>query len=384
MKTIYFVAQIASPFSVRYNLAPSGLAYSRYIIDSLKANGYKVKILSVASSHSSNSYISKDFVDDKELYLHFFSFSDKNIKFLSLLNIVIIYIQLFVYIFLFTNKKSNILIYHYRGPTYLFSWYRKFVSRNYFYLIGEIFSIVFDKSTQYKISKELKSFEGGCGYILANDSLKNTIAKDCNNKVVCYGSYKLANIQNYNDDSKKIVYAGIISIDKVTDAFLAIEVGLYLPLDYHIHILGYGSSEDIIALNNRISKINNIRGSEIITYDGCLYGEEYEKFLSKCKYGLCTRTLNDDISMYCFPSKTLVYMAHGVVPVCSNLTSIRNSEISDSVIFVQGDLSAENVAKAIVQNSKEYETKQVIVRLNENFIKDIDMLFKKGNLICQN
>ena len=53
----------------------------------------------------------------------------------------------------------------------------------------------------------------------------------------------------------------------------------------------------------RIEEVNRQMGFKIVSYDGCLSGNEYATFLAKCDIGICTRFLDDSMSNYTFPSK---------------------------------------------------------------------------------
>lgn len=378
MNTVFFIGQYVSPsLQNKFDISPSCKSYSGYIIDSLKSEGFIVKILSVASSQIHDSHYSSIKEDNQERCINFFSIAENNKRHRFLLNQLLIYIQLFVYLIFKTCKNDKILIYHYKGPTKLISYLRRFLKRNYYFLIGEIFSVVFGDNNPNKVKKEIESLDNAQGYILSNDYMKDEIGRMINNKVVCYGPYRLSNydVAGINNPIN-IVYAGIISSTKVTDAFLAVETARYLTKDYRLYILGYGSAADIELLQSKIEEINREKGFGIASYEGLLSGKEYLEFLSKCKYGLCTRVLSNDISKYCFPSKVLVYLSCDLIPVVPKLESIANSKVSDAILFVNGDLTPQNVADTIIHTNKERVGKITIESLDKAFRNDLKKIFE--------
>ena len=286
------------------------------------------------------------------------------------------YLQLF---FLLAFKMSNtdkVLLYHDRGISVFFSLIRKIIKRKYYYYLGEIFAAVYDRGNK-AIQSEISTIKGAQGYVLINYQMPQLLGIN-SNYCVCHGSYESHKTQLIEkNEIVHVVYAGKIAQENVTDAFLAVKTAEFLNDKYRVHILGYGEDKDIEALNKLIKKTNEKRGIQIVSYDGCLFGEDYEQFLKKCDVGLCTRTLEEYRANLCFPSKVIVYLSNGLNVICPDSEVIKTSDVCNCVSFVSGEMSPENIAKIVMgmQFQGKTEIMDKIKRLDEDFRKQIDKVF---------
>ena len=185
---------------------------------------------------------------------------------------------------------------------------------------------------------------------------------------VCYGNYDIS--PNYRDrkELKKLIYAGVLGKEG-SDVDLAIDVMQYLPDNYDLKIAGYGRHDEVIYINNKISDKRNIE------FVGFLSGEEYEDFLSKGDVGLCTRVLPNELSDYTFPSKVLVYLSHGLVPLCPSIDCLKKSSVSKTIIFYE-ESAPESIAKALMQEVKDSSTVRIIKTLDNNFIYSLSAIIE--------
>ena len=62
----------------------------------------------------------------------------------------------------------------------------------------------------------------------------------------------------------------------------------FLPENYHMHILGFGSDEEVASMRDMVDKLSGNCACSI-TYDGLLAGEDYIRFLQSCDIGLSTQ-----------------------------------------------------------------------------------------------
>jgi len=180
---------------------------------------------------------------------------------------------------------------------------------------------------------------------------------------------------SFDDNKLHIVYAGVIG-EEGTDAFIAAETIRFLPEEYHIHILGYGLKQNITSIKQHITRINRNLGYQAVSYDGCLGGDSYYEFLAKCSIGLCTRVLEDSLSDYTFPSKVMVYLGNNLIPICSPISSVVNSSISDYVVFAKA-VTPESIAESIlsVTDFKKNSIEIKLMELDTNFTKELTRLF---------
>ncbi len=371
---VYLLCQYNKTESGRNLFAPlAAITWTDYIVHSLKDREKKVVIVSY-SSGIGTSYLSHKTVkvDEKETIQFLPALNSKGNSIKLRISQLFSFFQIFLYVLIKTKRHDKVLLYHDYGFSRFTYFLRKIAKRDYIIILGELYSAVYDKGCE-RLAKEINSVEGAKGYIIANSMMLNyvkTIKKYC----VSHGDYSYNGVlrtKRQANDPKRIVYAGKISKGEVNDAFIAAEIAKYVKGNFEFHILGYGTDDDINQLRVLIDAINTERGKDIVSYDGCLSGQEYDNFLSTCDIGLCTRTLEEPSCNLCFPSKTLVYLNHGLSVVCPDAEFIRKSKIASLVTCIKGEMTAENMASALDKMELE----------NRDFseeIKKIDSEFKSS------
>ena len=149
-----------------------------------------------------------------------------------------------------------------------------------------------------------------------------------------------------------------------------------MPENYHIHILGFGTNEQIENIKSIIEQNSDKKTAEV-SYDGLLSGEEYIRFLQSCDIGLSTQNPDATFNGTSFPSKILSYMANGLRVVSIDIESVRESEVGDLITYYDEQLP-ENIAKAIesVDMSFPYDSRQRLMELNQKFQKEMGKLIE--------
>ena len=347
---IYLFCQYNKKNSGRNLVAPpAGITWTDYLVRSLKAIEKHVVIVSYSAGIGS-SYLSHKTInlDENETIYYLPSLNCKGNSFKLRISQTFSFIQILLFILTKTKRHDKVVLYHDYGLSLFTQIVRKFVKRNYIIVLGEFFSAVYDKCEE-SLRKEIKSIEGAKGYILANSMMINYV-KTINNYCISHGDY------TYNSEPRakkednspiRVVYAGKISVENINDAFIAAEIARYTNGNFEFHILGYGTEDDINQLKKLVDEINAEKGKMVVSYDGCLSGQEYDQFLSTCDIGLCTRTLKEPNCNLCFPSKTLVYLTHGLTVVCPNAEFIKKSKIASLITCVEGEMTSENMANAL-------------------------------------
>ena len=74
------------------------------------------------------------------------------------------------------------------------------------------------------------------------------------------------------------VYAGTFDPIK-GGALTSAMIAEYLPSNYHIHILGFGTEKQVSDIIDQIEIINS-KSMATLTYDGMLTGESFNRFIS--------------------------------------------------------------------------------------------------------
>lgn len=304
-----------------------------YILSVLSRLNYDVSILSTLEGVKESGFISAERsispYNNKIKYIA--TCGGRNILY-RIFTVLLTYFQLISYLVFNVRKNDVILVYHsfrYIIPLYL---YRFFSKRKILLELEEIYSVTW----QQKRTQNLEEFfvrRVPNAYILVND----VISKKCNltkPSVVCYGNYSFPDVSfRPSSEPIQIVYGGLIK--KNADAFKALELAFYLNSNYQIHIAGYGDLDSVNLLTERIVNVNTTLGYEAVVYEGNMPTQIYYHFLKKCSIGLCIKSeglLKD--SDYYYPSKILVYLGNGVIPVCNKLNSVMLSGFSKNILFV--------------------------------------------------
>lgn len=378
MKIIHYICTYTNNNLNRDLLTfPSAITKIEYIKGALKEASYKVVLFSIAEGQvHNNKFIKADHfkIDEQEEQIYINTFGRRNLIIKSISRLWML-MQLLFYLLFKVKKNEDILIYHSVAIMSIISIVRVLTTKSIYFEIEESFAAAYGES-QSRITAECKYWQNVSGYICVND----IIAEKCQLKgkvAVCYGEYNSkVNSNNEKEKNKiQILYAGVIEKEG-TDAFIAVETALYLRQDYFVNILGYGEDSNIHLLLKRIKEVNSLLGYNGVNYFGCLSGDEYITFLQKCHIGLTTRVLNDSLSDYTFPSKTLVYLCNNLIPVCSPISCIKKSEISEYVSFCE-EITPQSVAKTIlaIDHNKTIDYSDIINQLNKKFVIKLKNLF---------
>lgn len=379
MKRAIFITPYVKHTVRKLDYFPS-ICYSEFIAELIEKVVPSEFIISVSLPKYNNYFRNeKVIVSPKQTVLFLSSLKTYGETWLLRLSQLFVVVQLLFFILFKTTKEDVIIVYHVPYVSFLINLIRKFIRGKLIFVVAEIYSAVYGKSER-AIQNEINKLLNADGYIFTNDHLKSYF--NTRNSVVIYGDYRSYQGKQLNEvknDAINVVYAGKIDSEYVKDAFLAVETAKYLSSKYHVYILGYGTQDDILKLQNRILEINKSKGFDIVTYEGRLEGDEYQQFLEKCSIGLCTRVLNEKESSYCFPSKLAVYLSHGIIPVCPKLSIFTVSSLKGALRFVESELTPKNVADVIEQINIKEDQKQInmefIYNLKSKTLKSIaDML----------
>lgn len=274
------------------------------------------------------------------------------------------------------KKDDIVVVYHSLANMKLVKYIKKNITDKIVYEVEEIYGDVINDE-KAKI-KELKTFKNASSYIFSNDYLNSIINTKQLPYVTCYGTYEIPTLykEAFNDNLIHCLYAGTLAQNK--GALNAINVAKYLPNNYLIHILGFGSEKDIADIKNAVNEVNNSYGTTKVIYEGLKLNEEYLKFIQKCQIGLCTQNIDAAFNTTSFPSKILSYMSNGLEVVGVNIAAIKNSKVGQYIQFYNVPDEKE-IANAILNINLNNKTNNVDVvkELDKEFKEDLkDMLVK--------
>ena len=150
----------------------------------------------------------------------------------------------------------------------------------------------------------------------------------------------------------------------------------FLDERYHVHIIGFGSKKDT---ENAVAAVKETAAECTcqLTYDGCLSGEDYIRFLQSCQIGLSPQNADAKFNDTSFPSKVLSYLANGLRVVSIQVPSIARSAVGELISFYS-ESTPKAIAQAIlnVDMAKPYDSRAKIETLHEGFVQKIQSLLE--------
>lgn len=372
-KTIYYLAH----YDILYkenakSVHPGAVNKIDYVIYSLIKQNFSVQIISLAQPCRKGKYKSENTTIKEGVKLkHFHSFYTASLIG-RILRKIYYYFSIFFYFCCKFKKDETLIIYHSISLIWLVKFLKKHKNTNIIYDISEIYG---DQINNPKVkSREEKNFKNADAYIFPNEYM----AKIYNNQkpfCILYGTYKYDYINinsSFNDNKIHCVYSGTLSETK-RGASNAVKAGKYLSKDYHIHILGISSEQEIHFIKKLINEVKMETECEI-TYDGTLFGNDYNQYLKKCTIGLATQTVYGKLNETSFPSKILTYMNAGLNVVSSDISVVKNSKLADAIEFYRDD-DPKSIAEAIVKQSNGLKNSSSILQiLDEEFSSNLTQI----------
>lgn len=357
------------------NVTPSAITKGKYVASALASCSSEVEIVSLA-------YPTKDSQDEvyyqvsENVICHLFKGKYSNNRIIRYLNHKLYDKKIRKYLKQNVKKDDIVVVYHSLANMKLVKYIKKNITDKIVYEVEEIYGDVINDE-KAKI-KELKAFKNASSYIFSNDYLNSIINTKQLPYVTCYGTYEIPTLykEAFNDNLIHCLYAGTLAQNK--GALSAINVAKYLPNNYLIHILGFGSEKDIADIKNAVNEVNNSYGTTKVIYEGLKLNEEYLKFIQKCQIGLCTQNIDAAFNTTSFPSKILSYMSNGLEVVGVNIAAIKNSKVGQYIQFYNVPDEKE-IANAILNINLNNKTNNVDVvkELDKEFKEDLkDMLVK--------
>lgn len=282
--------------------------------------------------------------------------------------------------FCLNNIKSTdvVVIYHSTDDLKLIELLKQKIGCKIVLEVEEIYAdVTNDKDLKLR---ELKAFENCDGFIISVEELYQALKIE-KPYIVINGTYKPESLREVSFDDSMIhcVYAG--TFDQIKGgALAAVKAAEFLPKQYHMHILGFGTEKQVINLKNEINKVKN-KTDCILTYDGLKSGDEYIEFLQKCHIGLCTQIPDAKYVETSFPSKILVYLANGLRVLSVFIPTIANSKVGN-LLYYYNDQNPQVIAQAIrnIDISKPYNSRNELITIDnlaKNEIKELIRNVKK-------
>ena len=365
---------------VPYSHSLSGATKALYIakaINCIKENDSHVDIISASLPLAEKGIVKGkkyDYNEDISVKL-FGSFGCKN-KLLRGIRYYLLLFKIFIYLFFHIKRGEKIVVYHelkYINCFYLLKKVKKF------HLIIEVEEIYGDvKNSNKTVRKELKFFNIANSYIFPTELLNKKINTKNKPYAIVHGTYSVEDqIATRREDGRiHCVYAGTFDPRK-GGVTTAVNAGLFLDENYHIHILGNGTEKEQKILMEQIEKVT-AQSKCRVTYDGLLSDEAYIKFIQSCDIGLSTQNPDASFNDTSFPSKVLSYMSNGLRVVSVKIKALQTSAVND-LLYYYSENSPEEIAKVIksIDITAPYDSRERIKELDKKFTKEIKKLLGK-------
>ena len=375
MKKVYYIGwYIADEDKDKFVGNVPGNLKMHYVVDQLKRSGHTPEIISFVKKKGSTGVYMNINKTSQECKLTYLTGIRGNSRILKKMDFLIKKI-IFTYYFLFNfSAEDTLVLYHSVELTLLVAKLKRLVKRNVIIEVEEIYgySAVTDRPW---VEDEIDSIKKMDLHICVNDGIPQGLKLETGKFVVSLGvgNIPTRTIDRFNDGKIHVVYAGTIEMKKL-GAMTAVESAKFLPDYYILHILGFGSEENMKKLKLKISEVNNDVGSERIKYDGYKSGKELDDFLFSCHIGLSSIVMRPNFANNSFPSKVITYMCHDLSVVLGYAEAFYDVPMSRGWQFYH-EYTPEKIAEAITK----VEIKPIgyyhpsIIRMNSN----LQAFFKK-------
>ena len=344
------------------NFVPSAADKIQYIISAINANNFRVELISASETRNAKLYHKKriDIGNGNSLQL-FASFSGSNPIF-RVLGRNLTKLQMMLHILTHIKKTDTVIAYHSLGYMKLIRLLHKVCRFRLVLEVEEIYGDVMENESV--ISRELQFFKIADGYLFPSILLENKVNTNAKPAAIVHGTYRVQKDEATDANNKEIhcVYAGTLDPRK-GGSVAAVCAAEFLPSNYHMHILGFGSEEEKL-----VWEVTQRSGCSV-QYHGTLFGDEYSRFLAQCHIGLSTQNPEAKFNDTSFPSKVLSYIANGLRVVSARIPVVESSGVGDLVWYYDKQ-TPENIARAILEINVEepYDSATIIRELDRSFI----------------
>lgn len=348
-----------------------------YICSAINRAGIPVEIISASASWNPKGCRGKTVRVLDNTTLKLFSCMGTGGLLKKLVGRTLFKLNYFLYLFFRIRKNEKVIVYHGMGYGSLIILLKRLKRFHLILEVEEIYADVSGREDERK--KEFRLFQMADAYIFPAQRMNDLINTEGKPYTLICGTYqaeKDREVQFENPqwkDKTHCVYAGTFDSRK-GGGQIAAEVARYLPAEYHIHLLGFGSQKDMQNIEKTVEEISGLNGCGI-SYDGCLRGEEYIRFLQCCQVGMSTQNPNATFNDTSFPSKILSYMANGLQVVTARIPVVEESPVGQWMHYYD-ESTPEKIAQAImtVKTDNSNDGRCVLENLDKEFIVQIKKL----------
>lgn len=369
MKKVLYLGYYDSKLNPR-KCSPAASTMMKYVAGAVAESGYRCEIISPAISEKTLPEIKED--EDGYSVFYLPTYGVKRDALSKAISFVKRKRDLYKALLSRVDVDTVLIVYHSLAYIDVLRKIKKKIGVKIVLQVCEIYADVTQNERDRK--KEMDWIQSADAYILSTEDLAKQLPIDKKTYTVCLGTYHVEKMLEMGvkrmRNVKHIIYAG--TFDPRKGGVMAIQAAKYLTSDYHMHICGFGSHQQIQDIKALISEMDQ-NSRCCVTYDGCLHGEEYIRKIQSCDVGLSTQNPDAPFNGSSFPSKILSYMSNGLQVVSIRLPAIVSSPVG-KYIFYYDRQDPRALADAIVQASSQMEDldmRSVLNELNLGFCKNI-------------
>ena len=352
-----------------------------YIITVLNELGYGVDVISYSHTLNKKCYSGKTIKwEDNSIKL--FPTTWRGGVLYKILNLIVLNTSLFFYLLINVHRNDKVIMYH----SYGILWINILLWMKGVHLIEEceeIYGDIYGKKWMSYL--EHKLLTKADSYIYPTELLNSIVNTHNKPYLVVHGSYKDVGDKFFSDCKEEpvyfdpslyhVAYTGIL--DPKKGCIDVVRAAVFLDETYHIHILGFGSQDEIDLVNSEIDKIT-LKTKCKVTFDGLRKGAEYSNYLSKLNLGVCTLDVEQYFINTQFPSKIISYIAAGIPILCSEAKAIMTCDVSSAITFYHGN-KPEDIATGIkeARHKTAVDTKHLLEECDRKFKNEINKLLSR-------
>ena len=239
------------------NASPAAVAMTKYVSKALKQAVGKNTIISPAQASDRKFYPQEETVDEqnnKVIFLPSYYAKPKN-YFMRIFNRFRRQRDLRHILEEQLSDGDTLIVYHSLALIEAVKWILKRRKIRLIIQVCEIYADVTNDEKQKR--REMSFFELADAYIFSSSQLEKTINIKQKKCTICLGTYQVEPDRGirFHDGKSHVVYAGTFDPRK-GGAIASVMAGKFLPENYHIHIIGFGSEKDKKYLLDKIEEVS--------------------------------------------------------------------------------------------------------------------------------
>lgn len=322
----------------------------KYVIEQMQVCGITPNVVSLALQKKEGFYkpLTKKLHKGNIPVTYFAGFNGFG-NFGKKLDGIIKRIELLWTLFFCIHKNDEVVLYHSYPYTKFIAKFKSLLKYKITIEVEELygFSAVADKPW---VSDEINAVRQMDRFICVNEGIPKLLGVEERQYVVSYGVGNIPprTVDRRSDGKIHVVYAGTIETLKL-GAMTAVDAAQYLTNDYVIHIIGFGTDENVQRLKVHIDEINAKCNSHRVEYNGYYSGDELNKFLFGCHIGLSSNVMRPNFANNTFPSKVITYMCHDLTVVLGYAEAFYDVPMSKGWTFYH-EFTPVKIAEAIMSS----------------------------------